>query len=97
MIFLKTMLMLIPVLMLAGCELSSADDFEDDETEFDNNASVAVTVTPEGDESFDAFVLQPGSRVFVERVGAQATFTYSPTDTVDAQEVSNEEVVFTDR
>jgi hypothetical protein len=96
-IFWRTLSVLLLLTAFSGCELTSADEFddEDQETRFENNASVAVTVIPAAEEEFDTFTLQPNERTTVQRVGAQATFTFSPS-TVQVQEISNEEVVFTE-
>lgn len=93
----RILLSLCALFFLGGCELTSANDFdeEDQQTRFENNASVAVTVFPAEEEALEEFTLAPEGIQSVERSGARATFTFTP-DTVQAAEINEQEIVFTD-
>ena len=88
---------LLTLIMLTGCEFSEDDVFdEQDETRFENASSVAVTVSPAGDEDFDTFVLQTDTRRFVRRNGDEMSYTFTPVDQVQVSENGNLVVTFTD-
>ena len=85
------------LVLLVGCDFSEDDEFDDnDETRFENASSVAITISPAGDEDFNVFVLQPDTRRFVRRVGDEMTYTFIPDDEVQVVENGNLVVTFTD-
>ena len=83
--------------MMTGCEFSDNDELDDEEdsTNFENSSSVAVTVTPAEDETFNPFTLQAGEEKTVNRNGDTIEFAADP-GSVTTSVISNREVVFTD-
>jgi hypothetical protein len=83
---------LMACVAFVGCE--SSDKSTDGKTEFKNQSSSTVTVSPGAGESFAEFTLTPNQSLSVDRNGDNIDYTYKPTGKVIAIDVTNLEVIF---
>ncbi len=91
---LAVLLSLTACIAITGCD--SSDATGGDRTEFKNESSATVTVSPGPGESFERFILNPAQSHKVKREGSNIDYRFTSTKRVSNVDVTNIEVLFID-